>query len=341
MARKRTITNPVTDSGLLSAIVRSELQTIHNEIIQGQSIFGAFGGDGNQGAIVVSSATNLSSIDDADRAGVIQCTSINISDTLTIDTGWLFLGCTGTVTISGTVDANGKGEPGGGRSSSGTPSGWADATEIAYDSYSNTTGGGQGKIDEKLMYYAFPVPFSVAGAGGAGACSGSLGYRFHKPGGGAGGKGGAGVYTAVGSSGAAATATPSAKIIALTGGLGDNTVKGYSHFNPMILLGRGAGGGGGHGASDGASGGNGGGVIYIECNELIFTGTLRSNGNNGGNDTYYGGGGGGGGVILVRAKTITTNSGSVTVTAGSGGSGSIGAGGAGAAGFKQIIQVLD
>lgn len=349
MARKRTITNPVTDSAILSAIVRAELQTIHNEIIQGQSIFGAFGGDGNQGAITVSSATNVSSIDDSNRAGVIQCSSFELTsgNTLTVDTGWLFLGCTGTVTIAGTIDANGKGEPGAAQGSGtpGTPSGWFDASVIPYDSYADVTGGGQSKIAEKSMYYCFPVPFSVAGASGAGGRGAASGknYRFHMPGGGAGGLGGVPVYGSSASAGPAASATPTAKIIALTGGLGDNSVKGYSHFNPLILMGRGAGGAGAeHSSGFGGAGGNGGGNIYIECNELIFTGTLRANGSDGtAGDGFFGGGGGGGGVILVRAKTITTNSGSVTVTAGNGGSGSSASGGAGAAGFKQIIQVLD
>lgn len=316
MARNRTITNPANDSSLSSAIIRTELQALEDLITFGPSIAGKPMGAG-AGDITVSGATNVSAIDDADRAGLIQCVNFTVDagQTLTVDTGWLWLFASGVVTIHGTISANALGEAGGTSSDCGVPASGMGAIPATLDSLSST-------------FLSQPVPFCLSGAGGAGG--NDSGSTKQGAGGGAGGYGGWG-------SGGHAQATATAKILALLMGTSGSTVKGFNHFLPLVAMFRGAGGGGG----SGVSGGNGGGCIFIECNELVFDGTLSANGANG-STTNGSSGGGGGGTIIVKAKTITTNTGTSTVTGGTGGGASGGgsAGGNGAAGISHFCLAL-
>lgn len=99
----------------------------------------------------------------------------------------------------------------------------------------------------------------------------------------------------------------------------------------------GAGGGQGDGSvggPGGGGGGGGGGIVWLSGESIVSAGTISSNGGNGGNaaatfGTNSGGGGGGGGgnggAIILIYSTFT-NTGSVTVTAGSFGSGTNGNG---------------
>lgn len=340
MARNRTITNPANDSSLVSSVVRNELQILENEIIQGAGLLGKFMGDGNQGAVTVSSNTNLSTIDDANFAGLIQCTSFNLTggNTLTVDTGWLWLLCTGTVTIAGTIDADGQGESGGtGGSGSGNPGNHGHSAA----NMGTTVNTG----DERSPVMSAPVPFCLSGAGGGGGAD--VGQGAGGSGGGAGGSGGAGgTITSTSTDDGLDAADATTKALFITGkGTLTGTTAGLSPLIALSAFFRGAGGGGG-GASGGSAGGNGGaggGCIYIECNELVFTGTLTADGADGGTGIFgaASGGGGGGGTILVRAKTITTNTGSMTVTGGNGDVAESYNGGDGANGFKNIMTVLD
>lgn len=138
--------------------------------------------------------------------------------------------------------------------------------------------------------------------------------------------------------------------------------------------GKGAGvwcGAGGMGSAEGVSGGTGGGGLYIECaGALNFTGTIWSKGSVGSNGsssgvpghsswaggggaslgdggdggmTYNttwqssGGGGGAGGCVVILYNSLTTNSGTITVTGASGGSGAT-TGGQGADGYSFVGQ---
>lgn len=312
------------------------------------SIFKDFMGDESDGAINVTGDTNLSTLTGGATAYKLQCTDLTIAadKTLTVDTGWAYIGVTGTLTIHGTISALGQGEAGGSGGTQNT-AGYAGASADGIGGADTIRGeggtvtGGVIIIGTTQPATQFPVAMCLSGAGGGGSWGGG---GSSIPGGAGGGAGGAGAKGAVASvAGVTASATPLSKIRALTGGgEGDNSTLGYSHFLTLVARYRGAGGGGGAGdffAHTGPAGGAGGGVIYIECNELVFDGTLTAAGAAGGaaNNSTGHGGGGGGGVIIVRAKTITTNTGTVTVTGGAKGGTEASAG---AAGFKNIVAVV-
>ena len=122
-----------------------------------------------------------------------------------------------------------------------------------------------------------------------------------------------------------------------------------SGFIP-IICGTGGGGGGGSsggGAGAGGDGGRGGGALYIECAgawNFTTSGGISVAGKDGSPGTSGngagGGGGGSGGMFYALYNTLTANSGSVTVSAGSGGQGSTGpsSNGYGAGGGASILN---
>ena len=312
------------------------------------SIFGIFCGDGSDGDVTVSSSTNFSTLTGSVDDWYLETTSFTLDAgrTLTVDTGWAYIGVQGTCTINGTIDADGQGGIGG--SHANDDHGYCGANAegfgggTAYGQTDTVAGGNvvNGVVVTGTISTQFSVGLAVSGAGGGGGSGGAGGTYYGGAGGGAGAPGGGGGIS--GAAGGDAMATPANKIRALTGGsLGNNSAHGYSHFMPLIVKFRGAGGGsGGMSLGDGA-GGNGGGVICIECDNLVFDGVLLATGDNGqaGVADRGAGGGGGGGVILVRAKSITTNTGTVSVAGGAGGAPGGWIGGSGADGFKDIIQV--
>ena len=92
------------------------------------------------------------------------------------------------------------------------------------------------------------------------------------------------------------------------------------------------------GSGTGASGAIGGGCLYIECGgALNITSTLTAAGTNGSNATPpgNGGGGSGGGTIVILYNSLTANSGTYTVTGGTGGTGQQ-SGGNGGAGYSLV-----
>ena len=140
-------------------------------------------------------------------------------------------------------------------------------------------------------------------------------------------------------------------------------------FYPLNIAGKririmpGAGGGagansnnGGAGTAAGGAGGNGGGGLLVECNgALNFTtangisiaGLVGTAGTNGGNDQGGGGGGGGGagGTCAILYRSLTSASGTITLSGGGGGiggnkggnsSGFTSAGGGGGAGGSNL-----
>lgn len=151
-----------------------------------------------------------------------------------------------------------------------------------------------------------------------------------------------------GTKGAPGTKISQADAISKTGGWGDN-IHHIKKFDKNWFVnggGGGCGGGSNHSVSGGTWGGTGGGgVLYIECGELVFDGTMSCNGGNG-MVTDYGPGyyqcaGGGGGVLIVRAKKITTNTGTVTVNGGNAtGIGSLDAAYSGGEGFMDVTTAL-
>lgn len=350
MALKRTVGDPSASDSLVAAEVKAEIQANQDQLVAGASMFGKWGGDGSDGDPgTISSATNFSAIDNASRPGFAQFTVLNIaSDTLTVDTGFMCIGVSGTCTIAGTIDAIGQGSAGGAAQTNLegkaglAANGFGSATWVTPGIDMDKADGTWYPSTVAQMFQQYKSPFCLTGPGGGGGGGSSYNGGF---GGGAGGNGGEGANGA--EVGYPAYATTTRDILIATSGLGDNVTKGYSHFIglPWILryLGAGGGGGGANGNTGGA-GGAGGGVVYIECDTLVGAGgTVACTGGAGGNgaaDTG-GGGGGGGGLVLIRAKTVTSTVGTVIVTAGAAGAGGAGgyAGGAGGAGYKNVIQV--
>ena len=279
---------------------------------------GAFGGDGSDGALSVSSGTTTLNLGGA-SVFIKNYTSISITGTGAIDfsnpaaAGTIVIfKSQGAVTITSSatraIDLRGIG---GGEGS------WSANS-------SNGTAGGSGGA-------ASPG----GGGGGGGATEGAGTAGSAGTGGGTNGSGGTAggqitlrssffnqrrkaLFTTTGHSGAA-------------GGVGKN----------------------GSNLTDGAAGtaGVGGGALTIECaGALNVTGTIDASGTAGGaggNGTVGpggGGGGGGGGTIYILYNTLTANSGTFTVSGGSGGAGGVkgaltgGAGGAGATGYSLVEQ---
>lgn len=294
------------------------------------SLFDVFGGDGSNGARVVSGTASVPL-----RA---QYTTLTLNAGSVLQTGIdgrAYIAVQGRCTIGGTLDGRGRGAPGGIQYGAGT--------DII------------GQHGRGAMYFRSltEVPGCVSGAGGGGGSG--LSYAGGNGGGGEGGGGAADDD---------ADAIGTWKRVGLTGG-SYGLLSGATKSDGFARLLACPGAGGGSGASrngDGSGtnvrnggGGAGGAVIYLECGEFEFVagGVLDARGTSGGNatctgtacngtDAAGGGGGGGGGVVLVRTRSIVSNAGQVLVSGGAGGSGAgLGgnSGGAGASGFADIVIV--
>lgn len=210
--------------------------------------------------------------------------------------------CNGTITITGSINASGKGFRGGVTSNSngGTQgegtSGYAIVTD---NNNANGNGGGAG------LYYS-STNRCAAGGGGGNGDAGSNGDNDSVP--------------------------------VSYFGIGGNS----SGANDLTTMTFGGGGGAGASDSSGiagnGTGGNGGGIIFISGITLTVSGSIVSSGSSGGtlnqgNDAS--GGGGAGGSILLKAQTATLGTSLITATGGAGGGGSI-PGGSGSIGRIHI-----
>ena len=284
------------------------------------SVKKAFGGDGSDGDVVISSNTTL-----ADSGIGVKVMQYN---NLTVNTGIYLEGhandkvlvilVKGTLTLNGTIRMNGRGGIGG---------------------TGNISDGGD------------------AGAFGGGGGGGATGLAL---GGGGGGFGQAGQVEGLGGGRNESTypwvpTLPFASFCG-RGGNGGNVAVGTVGINLMnaLLVALpfetvrylyGAGGGEGTGGFDGGDGGQGGGVIWIEANAIIWggAGIVSVNGVNGsaGGAAKGGGGGGAGGFaqIVFLTKTGASTIQATGGTAGAGGGGGGFAGGAGVAGSTGEFQV--
>lgn len=298
------------------------------------SLFDVFGGDGSDGARVVSGTESVPL-----RAQYSTLT-LNVGSVLQTNSsdGRAYIAVQGRCTLRGTVDGRGRGVPG----------------RTAFPAGSD--GPGQAGLNAMHFVSRAEVPGCVSGASGGG------GSALSYPGANGGGGEGDG-----GLPGNPAQSPGTWKRVGLSGGShgllsGATTTDAFSTL--VACPGAGAasgsvanGDGTGTGTNvQGGGGGSGGAVIYLECGELEFVagGVLDARGSNGGNalctgaacssslDAAGGGGGGGGGVVLVRTRSIISNAGQVRVDGGAAGSGAgLGGndGGAGAAGFADIVIV--
>jgi len=324
------------------------------------SIFRTFGGDGSDSDVTVSSSASFSSLTGGQLYLQANDFTVESGATLTIDTGWAYIGVKGTCTIQGTIDADEQGVEGGDGATTNLQVGGMGLRADGYGSSSQNINqgddlsGSEPRIDSVNALQQLAVDLAITGAGGGGGGGKGEFRSAGGAGGGAGSHGGQGGTEAInggqGSPGQDGNATPSAKLMLLAGGFGEGPAEGGAPFLPQVFRFRGGGGGGGgrgHSSIEyGGVGGKGGGVIYLECKELVFSGTLTAIGGNGGfppPNYGGGGGGGGGGIVLVRANMVTVNTGTLMAAGGTGAVGGPnnpeGAGGDGADGFKDIIQV--
>lgn len=256
-------------------------------------------GDGSDGALTYSVTQSLAS-------GFYFGTSLDVQSGVTInpsDANYAFLIfiIQGTATITGTIDMDGHGSPGG-------------AAGVASDG-----GGGQRGF--------------LGGAGGGGGVAGFDGGT------GGGGLywcvGGAG--TSDNQAGQAVT-TNKADHLFYTLGLASltthhNASMGFQGFN--FTGGGGGGGGGSNDTNPGGVGGAGGGTIIIIADEIVFTGTVTADGSSGTATVRGDGGSGGGGCALLLCRTLTTNTGTISADAGA----DVGDGGVGGAGIAKVSEL--
>jgi hypothetical protein len=277
------------------------------------SMFGQFGGSGIDGTTTVIGLQSLTK-----SHYEFNDFTIPAGTTVTASNAHTFIAVKGTCTIHGGFSAVGKGAKGGPR-------------RTAIDSVQAGDPGNDATDTRRSTQY---LSMCVSGSGGGGEIP---------DGGNGGGAGGNGGVTGVG--GAATPAFQQAIATMAQSGSGQTLTDNFQALLKYPGAGGGSGGAESFGAGDiviSGAGGAGGGVVYIECEELLFTGIINSTGGKG---EYPGinsgsGGGGGGGVVLVRARKIVSKNGTVNVLGGAGGGDSFGTyGAAGAAGFWDIVEL--
>jgi hypothetical protein len=204
-----------------------------------------------------------------------------------------------TVDASSKINADGRGNPGGGSEASGSGTGYGIAAVTDYDD----GGGGAG--------------YGGEGGDGGGTYAGVGGVKYGDE---------TSVFIQMGSGGGGGGDEPYGT--AGAGGTGGGAI--WLDAERITIYGtvsvKGANGGAGSGSNDcgGGGGGSGGGILI--CGKYVtITGTLYAKGGNGGNGYWNGdgGGGGGGGRIKVFYE-VGTVSPITSVSNGNGGSGSPG-----------------
>ncbi|MBP6438548.1 MAG: hypothetical protein KA280_03690 [Thermomonas sp.] len=298
------------------------------------SMFRRFGGDGSNGALVVSTTAGTSV-----RRQYTSLT-INTGATLTMapnGDGRTYIAVQGRCTIRGTINARGAGAPG----PIILPPPGTLPGQPGRDAFSNPARAA--------------LPNCVSGAGGAGG---------PVPGMRAGNGGGAQADGGDGNDGDPGGSSDSWKRLGISGGgfgVRDGGT-GQAGFAAVLACPGASGGTGATLDEDGANstvqtsrGGYGGGVVYLECGELELatTGVIDARGANGLSQTCTGSdcairdgtggdGGGGGGVVLIRTRQIVDQSGQILVSGGLGGNGAgwlAERGGDGANGYADILLV--
>jgi len=259
-------------------------------------------GSADLGSVTMAVNTTLDS-------GEYHYSSLTLNGSQTLDVtestdGFLIIRCTGTVTIAGTIDLDGKGSTGG-------------ASVNASNAKGNT------------------------GTSGTGGASGGSGGSSNT---GDGGDGGGNTFRAVTVAGPAGpTANNTIGNAGASMDAQFLRVLNYI-IDPLNYTGAGGGSGGCSFANSGSgAGGNGGGVLIIIANEIDFQSgaTITLDGGVGitGSGSDGAGGGGGGGTLIFISDTLT-NDGTITHTGGAGGvTGTGGDGGAGGNGTTLTVTL--
>ena len=259
-----------------------------------------FLGDGSDGALTISASANIA-------AGEYHHTNLTVdaSQVWTVNTqGPLIVRATGTVTINGTIDADGQG----------------------------AAGGAHQVLGSSVYPSGFGAPPAAGSGGGGGGSSVAVNDPGKKGGAGAFGKnaGGAGGAPGAGGGGGIIATNAYEKLI--------------ESNSSITFGGGGGGGGGGAGGSGAGGAGAGVIIIVADTIDFDAGATLTADGINGSDGVAAntgGGAGGGGGIIILVARVFTADAGTKTVTGGSGGNGGTdaGNGGTGAAGWTKSITV--
>ena len=292
--------------------------------------------------------------------------TINSGQTLTANAwngttgGIVAFKASGTVTVSGTINANaigyrggngGTGVSGGGEAFCGNPGG-ANACEgaITCNNGNATCGGGGGGTG--IGGSAYGLGTASRGGGGGGGGSGENLDLSRGGGGGGGGYGGGGIGgignyqggatggnggTNTSGNGTSASGNCCPWTTSYGGGGGGGGTYGSSTLSKLYFGSGGGGGGSAYWSHSGGAGGNGGGIINISAPTITISGGITNNGAAGGNFTggygngAAGGGGGSGGSIILYSTTANIGTNLMTATQGSAGSGAYngGAGGSG------------
>ena len=276
-------------------------------VLPPSTLFGKFGGDGDDGDWISSSNVNWSTVA---TNGFMQFNNFTLQagHTITLDDGEMWIGVKGTCTIAGDIDGEGMGGAGGEIDAAGNPKPGESA---------------QGGNVANHLEVPSPAILCLGGSGGGGGSGGAL-TVIGGTGGSGSGPGGAGGDNSGGNV-IGSNAERNESRIQLLAAEGS----GYRRLYPWAVS-RGAGGG----AGQQHPGKDGGGLVFIECANLLLTGNVDCDGVS----STDMGGGGGGGSIVIRTRNIQSNSGDVSVEAGSAGPGGAG-GGAGADGFAIVVDI--
>ncbi|HEX7963201.1 MAG TPA: glycosyl hydrolase family 28-related protein [Candidatus Saccharimonadales bacterium] len=282
---------------------------INTNAPHGTFALGTFG-DGSDGAAALDGTTTVQWASLAGSTYTMTrdalVTSLTISSGITLRCSSFRLYSTGTITNSGTIDANGNDATG----SVATPA----TTQSAL-------GGGQ-----------------LGGAGNTAAGSqGNIG-GFGV------GRGGAGGNGAAGAGGAQQSPRSSVNWMLRNAQACLSGAVGFAAATFVVSGGSGGSGGGGDGTNKGGAGGSGGALIIIFARTFINTGVLTARGGNGFAPTVGncgGGGGGGGGAVLVYSVNPVINSGVLNLAGGLGAAGCGTGGNAanGTAGTNLFVQM--
>lgn len=234
---------------------------------------------------------------------IIVCESIVIDVGVTVlEKGWQIF-CTGEAEINGLLDCSG-GDGGAGAGGVGGSGGTPAIPSPAVAIFNATPVGGTGGAGGGGNVGVAPGTW-MTGSAGVTAANGN-GGTWQGGGGGTGANGAGG-------------ATPAPAVTAANAPDFDTLIAcltGRDLAGNRMATGSGGGGGAGGGGEAGGQGGSAGGVVFLQANTIVGSGTLRATGGEGGaaqNEGGHGGGGGGGGGGAVITVTNSVYPLSVTI----------------------------
>ena len=271
--------------------------------------------------------------------------------------GVLAFRATGTVTVTGTIHANGAGylkgaagtrlnyKGGGGGEAfcgvnniAGGVGGDGVAASVTPGAGACGGGGGAGNDDSTTAAGGLGSVNLGGAGGGGGSNEDATSAGYNRAGGGGGGgygtfgykgesvnTGSDGVDGGTITSGNGGKGTTISSTNHTAGGGGGGGTYGDADLSRLFFGASGGGGGQGEYYGHGGAGGDGGGIVFISANSIVVSGGITSNGDNGSNgtggnyDDGGGGGGGAGGSIKLIGDIVNVGTSKVTALGGAGG----------------------